>query len=105
MKKKRLLTNKELYMPKVSIHHWKFEDGQTCLNPSLPAGMGRLDPPPRGWYCWVYPDDDHKFEDWMTRMCPTADITHRFNSGNPMWTVFIVDDAEATLFQLKYGSD
>jgi hypothetical protein len=52
----------------------------------------------------VYPEDDHEFEIWMARHCPTADYTHRFNSGNPMWTVTILDDKEATLFTLKYGN-
>jgi len=35
-------------------------------------------------------------------MCPTADITHRFNSGDPMYTVYISNDKEAVLFQLKW---
>lgn len=57
---------------------------------------------PRGWYCWVYPDDDQEFEEWMKKNCPSAEFTHRFNSGDPMYTVFIREDAEATLFQLKW---
>lgn len=85
---------------KTRIHHWRFEDGNTCPNPghTIP-----LSAPPRGWYCWVYPDNDHEFEKWMFNHCPTADVTHRFNSGDPMYTVFIKDPQEATLFQLKYG--
>jgi hypothetical protein len=35
-------------------------------------------------------------------MCPTADFTPRFNSGDPMWTVTITDDKEATVFQLRW---
>ncbi len=84
---------------KVSIHHWRFEDGSTVPNP---GSRWETDPPPRGWYCWVYPSDDHEFEIWMARHCPTADYTHRFNNGNPMWTVYIKDDNEATLFSLKW---
>ena len=81
------------------VHHWRFEDGKTAPNPgsSFP-----LDPPPRGWYCWVYPNIDKMFVDWMEKFCPTADVTHRFNSGDPMYTVYIKDDKEATLFQLKW---
>jgi hypothetical protein len=84
---------------KASVHHWRFEDGSTSPNPGNPFP---LDPPPRGWYCWVYPEDDSAFEEWMTRTCPTTDICHRFNSGNPMWTVYIKDDVEATVFQLMW---
>ena len=103
MKKKRMLTNKEFDIT-ASVRHWRFEDGETCPNPSIPEGRGRLDPPPRGWYCWVYTNNDHEFTDWMERMCPTADVTHRFNSGDPMWTVYIKEDSEATVFQLMYGN-
>lgn len=86
---------------KTLVHHWRFEDGVTCPNP---GSMFPTDPPPRGWYCWVYPSDDIEFEKWMSKMCPTADCTRRFNSGDPMTTVFISDDNEAMMFALKYGS-
>jgi hypothetical protein len=88
-----------LKMRKTVIHHWRFEDGLTCPNPGSPYP---IDPPPRGWYCWVYTNDNDEFEEWMSRMCPTADYTRRFNSGNPMTTVYISDDKEATLFQLRW---
>jgi len=81
------------------IHHWGFQDGVTPINPGNPFGESI---PPRGWFCWAYPKDDHEFKEWMSRMCPGADITHRFNSGDPMWTVYINDDTEATLFQLRW---
>jgi hypothetical protein len=38
----------------------------------------------------------------MSRMCPTADCTRRFNSGDPMTTVYISEDSEATAFQLRW---
>ena len=82
-----------------TIHYWRFEDGVTPVNPGNPVGETIL---PRGWYCWAYPDDKHDFEDWMSKMCPSADTTFRFNSGDPMYTVFIKDDTEATLFNLKW---
>lgn len=78
---------------KTSVHHWRYEDGadeDLSLSP--------------GWCCWVYPEDDIEFESWMTRMCPTAEICHRFNSGNPMWTVQITDEKEATMFTLMWGN-
>ena len=87
-------------MKNTAVHHWRFEDGVTPINPGNPFGEMTV---PRGWYCWVYPENDHEFEKWMFTNCPTADCTHRFNGGDPMYTVSITDPQEATLFQLKYG--
>lgn len=87
---------------KTVVRHWRFEDGKTCPNPSMLEGKGRLDPPTRGWYCWVYPENNLEFEQWMAKNCPTADCTYRFNSGNPMYTVSITEDKEATIFQLRW---
>jgi hypothetical protein len=84
---------------KTVVNHWRFEDGKTCPNP---GSMWESEPPPRGWYCWVYPEDDLEFEEWMSRMCPTADCTRRFNSGDPMTTVYISEDSEATAFHLRW---
>jgi len=87
---------------KVRVHHWRYEDGKTSPNAGHPIKELILDPPPRGWYCWVYLNDDREFEEWMSRMCPTADCTRRFNSGDPMTTVYISKDSEATAFQLRW---
>jgi hypothetical protein len=84
---------------KTFVQHWRFEDGKTCSNPD---SRWPADPLPRGWYCWVYAADSMEFKEWMIRMCPTADCTHRFNSGDPMTTVYISDDKEAMLFQLRW---
>lgn len=86
-------------MKATTVHHWRFEDGKTQPNPDSPLLM---DPPPRGWYCWVYPEDYHDFYEWMDRNCPSAECTNRFNSGDPMITVFIKEDREATMFQLRW---
>jgi hypothetical protein len=86
-------------MEKIAVHHWRFEDGKTCPNP---GSKWESDPPPRGWYCWAYPQNDRAFEKWMHTNCPTADITHRFNSGDPMYTVYLNDPQEAVIFQLKW---
>lgn len=85
---------------KVKIANWRFEDGKTCPNPS---SQWPMDPLSRGWYCWAYPEDDREFEEWMAENCPTAECTHRFNSGNPMYTVNIKEDKEATIFQLRWS--
>jgi len=84
---------------KLSVQHWRFEDGST--SPNL-GSQWEIDPPPRGWYCWVYADDHQEFIKWMESNCPSADCTSRFNSGNPMITTYIKEDKEATLFQLKW---
>lgn len=85
---------------KTSVHHWRFEDGMTCPNP---VSQWPLDPLPRGWHCWVYPENNQEFETWMCTHCPGADVSHRFNSGDPMYTVYISDDRECMLFKLKYN--
>jgi hypothetical protein len=84
---------------KTSVHHWRFEDGKTPLNL---GSRWEMPPAPRGWYCWVYPENNDAFESRMAKNCPTADCTQRFNSGDPITTVYIKDDKEAMLFELKW---
>lgn len=86
-------------MLKVTVHHWRFEDGKNS-----PYGGSRWasSAPARGWYCWAYPSDNRAFESWMKANCPKTDITHRFNSGDPMYTVYINNDQEALVFKLKW---
>lgn len=76
-----------------TVHYWRFSDG---FDHEIMANLLR------GWYCWVYPQDDYEFVTWMTKNCPSAEVTHRFNNGNPMHTVYISNDLEATVFQLKW---
>ncbi len=83
---------------KVLINHWQFHNGSDPINPGSQWPMV----PPRGWTCWAYPNNDEAFEKWMNANCPTADYTHRFNGGDPMYTVNISDDKEALIFQLKW---
>jgi hypothetical protein len=83
----------------VQVRHWRFETGD---REDSVGNLWKHDPIPRGWYCWVYPKDGCDFDDWMTKNCPSADVTFRFNSGDPMYTVYIKDDEEATLFGLRW---
>ncbi len=85
-------------MRKTVVHHWRFENGVDPVNP----GSQWPSIVPRGWYCWVYPEDGGEFESWMAKNCPTTDCTHRFNSGDPMYTIYIKEDKEATIFQLRW---
>ena len=80
---------------KVSVHYWRFCDGEIRDNPIM-------EHQPRGWYCWAYTRGHEDFEEWINRFCPTARHTRRFNNGNPMHTVYISDDQEATVFGLKW---
>ncbi len=86
-----------------SVHHWRFQTGEPeHVGVSVIYPTGIREGPPRGWYCWVYPLDDVEFADWMAENCPSSDCTHRFNSGDPMWTVYIKDEQEATIFSLRW---
>lgn len=90
---------------KVSVHHWRFESGepepvQDWMKHIYPTGF--RDTAPKGWYCWAYPTDDRAFEQWMVQTCPKAEYQHRFNSGDPMYTVQLFDEKEALLFQLAW---
>lgn len=90
---------------RVTIHHWRYEDGWH----NVPAILRKSNKPEReflgeivGWHCWVYCNDHHEFIEWMQKHCPTADCTPRFNSGDPMVTVFIKDKDEAAYFVLNF---
>lgn len=81
------------------VHHWRFHDGVTPINPG--NRFCELIPK-RGWYCWAYPENNEMFEQWMGENCPTADVVWRFNSGDPMFTVFISDKDESVLFEKEW---
>jgi len=90
------------------INHWRYDDGWhntpavfRINDPSVPEKEFREELV--GWHCWVYPTDDQDFEEWMKQnMKGEYDCTFRFNSGNPMYTVMIKDDQDATLFKLTW---
>ena len=87
----------------VKVHHWRYESGiPEWIGKSNIYPSGYRDSVPAGWYGWAYPDDDRTFEKWMKVNCPTADCTHRFNSGDPMYTFYIKNDEEATSFKLQW---
>lgn len=89
---------------KTRVFSWRFETGEPeFIGKSIVYPDGFRDGAPRGWYCSVYPEDDDLFIGWMSHNCPTANVIHRFNSGDPMWTVHITDEMEATLFTLRWS--
>jgi hypothetical protein len=93
---------------KVSVQHWRHEDGWRSVpqvfrnkDPSLPEK--EFNPEMVGWFCWVFTSNYQEFEEWMQQnMVGKYDCTPRFNSGNPMTTVWIREDEDATKFKLKW---
>lgn len=89
-----------------SVHYWAYNNGWS----EIPVVFRKPDGRTReynkhtvGWHCWVYPADDDVFVDWMGKnMQGEYSCIHRFNSGNPMYTVHIQDDEDATLFKLTW---
>jgi len=88
------------------VNHWRYDDGWQDIPVILRKENGKVREfreELRGWHCWVYPSNDSDFEGWMKQnMKGKYDCTFRFNSGNPMFTVLITDDEDATLFKLTW---
>jgi len=78
------------------VYNWRFHDGIT------PLGRFETNALDRGWYCRVSTTDDAEFSQWMQNNCPSSYYDWKFNSGTPMWFVFIQNDEEATAFRLTW---
>jgi hypothetical protein len=91
---------------KTEVFYWKYNDGWLDIPLVLQAkykATREFNKELIGWHCWVYPVDDIEFEKWMKKnMKGKYDCTHRYNSGDPMYTVLIYDDEDATLFKLMW---
>jgi hypothetical protein len=90
----------------MKVCHWRYEDGWRDI-PSVirePGGPEKeYNEEFSGWYCWVYADNSEEFEKWMKEnMTGYYDCTFRFNNGDPMHTVWIKKDEDATLFKLTW---
>lgn len=87
----------------VKVRHWVHLTGAPePVTPSVVYPAGYRETPPAGWFCWAYPNDDALFIEWMTRVCPGAKVDHRFNSGDPMFTVYIASAREAAAFRCAW---
>lgn len=87
----------------VSVSFWRLETGEPeFLGVSRSYPTGYRVALRRGWYCHAYPTNNKAFEKWMDKICPSAEYQHRFNSGDPMYTVQIFDEREAFLFQIAW---
>jgi hypothetical protein len=85
----------------ISVRNWRYEDATQPMRQHMPIG----------WYCNVYPIQKsemsewmYMFETWMRENCPSSEFTPRFNSGDIMYSVFIENPKEASLFQLRWSS-
>ncbi len=91
----------------VKVFHWHYSDGWRTIPEILREKYGiekEFDKDLVGWHCWAYSDDDHEFEQWMKdNMTGEYDCTRRFNSGDPMTTIIIRKDEDATLFKLMWN--
>lgn len=82
-------------MVKFPIHHWRnIEDDP----------IDRRGDEKTGYSCWAYAARmDFDLEKWMEdNFQGKFDCTLRFNSGDPMYTVWIEDERDATLFCLTF---
>lgn len=92
----------------MKIEHWRYEDGWHPVISLLrkdPKLEFEFDPSYQGWFCWVYPDSDEAFEKWAKdNFQHTYSLDHRFNGGNPMYTLVIHNKNDAATF-VRYAQD
>ena len=87
---------------KTRVCHWHYHDG---WRPSFGVTQDAriFDEDLKGWHCWVYPADDVGIEQWMKlNMSGKYECDFRFNSGDPMYTVLIKEDRDATVFKMRW---
>lgn len=94
------ITIKMIY--RTIVQNWNYMDGWRDTIPCIGAPRF-FDKNLKGWHCHVYPGDYIEFRQWMIdNMKGEYDADFRFNSGDPMYTVFMADDEDASLFKLKW---
>lgn len=89
------------------VNHWRYDDGWHIVPTAFLRDHNGPDHEFRkecvGWHCWLYAADGVDINDWMkTNMKGVYDCTFRFNSGDPMHTIYIADDEDASLFKLRW---
>lgn len=88
---------------KVSVNYWEYSDGEVEY-------VGKCGTYPTGWrkkrdkgfYCWAVPTNNAEFVNWTKENCPNSYIAKKFNSGNPMFVVFLPDEKDAMMFYLRW---
>ena len=95
------------YKERTIVNHWRYENGWRDVPhilKDLYEGKDRIfEDGLQGWFCWVYAQNDEEFATWMkNNMKGKYECDYRFNSGDPMFTILIRDDEDATLFKLRW---
>jgi len=87
---------------KTIVTNWRYSDGYHRYY-LLGKMIEEFSEAAVGWECWVYPEDNLDLNKWMEEnMIGDFECDFRFNSGDPMYTVFIKSDQDATAFKLKW---
>ena len=89
----------------IKVLHWRYDDGwHHILQVLQKDGIDReFIKEYVGWHCWVYTENHREFCEWMHKnMQGKFEAIPRFNSGSPMITVRITDNADAAVFKLKF---
>ena len=90
----------------MKILYWKFNDGYSWIPEILRkhiADDSEFEEELVGWHCWAYPDNNVDLQQWMKdNMISRYECDWRFNNGDPMFTVHIRSDEDATLFKLRW---
>lgn len=91
------------------VNHWRYDNGMRELPEILKPKNSAVtltsyfSEEYKGWHCWFYTTEDLNIEEWMEEnMSGEYECDFRFNSGNPMHTIFIKSDEDASLFKLKW---
>lgn len=88
------------------VQNWHYNDGWRDIPFVLSRSLTRereFDEELVGWHCWVYAGNDCDFRKWMEEnMTGPYECDFRFNSGDPMHTVQIKSEEDATLFKLRW---
>jgi hypothetical protein len=91
----------------MKILYWKYDDGRQYMLPiDLSKPKDIIDKDNIGWYCWVFTDsNEHQyFLDWLQlHIRKGYDAHYRFNGGDPMTTLRIIDNDEALKFKEYWG--
>lgn len=90
---------------KVSVNYWEYSDGGVeYIGKSGTYPTGWRSKRDKGFYCWAVPTNNTEFIDWMNENCPGANVAWRFNSGTPIFTIYLPDEADAMMFYLRWGA-
>ena len=84
----------------IDLWRWEPGDRENANNQYLRGA--RIEPLPRGWYCQVRTFDS-SFAFWLKENCPSAEFDLRWNNGDQYYSVYIENDHEAELFQLRWS--